>query len=56
MASTSDRLYDSAFQAVQRLFSDTTVTAAETRTSLEALKQEIDNLLETLPDDESDGE
>jgi hypothetical protein len=51
----SDRLYKEALEAVKRVFSDTSVSVEETRFSLETLKDEINNLIDCLPDDQGDG-
>jgi hypothetical protein len=46
----SDRLYQDAQQAIQRVFSDTSVSPRETRIALETIKEEIDILISSLPD------
>ncbi|MCZ7862751.1 hypothetical protein O9X98_15355 [Agrobacterium salinitolerans] len=46
----SDKLYEEARQAIQRVFGDTSVSAGQTRNTLEALKDEIETLIETLPE------
>ncbi|MCV9964389.1 hypothetical protein OIU34_21100 [Pararhizobium sp. BT-229] len=46
----SDRLYEEARQAIQRVFGDTSVSPGQTRITLETLKEEIDNLICSLPE------
>ena len=50
MTTHSDMLYDQAREAIQRVFSDTSVAPSETKRSLRALVEEIENLLETVPE------
>lgn len=52
----SDTRHKEALEAIKRVFSDTSVSVEQTRVSLETLKEEIDGLLNSLPDDEGDGE
>lgn len=53
----SDRHYEEARQAIQRVFGDTSVTPSQTRITLETLKEEIDNLICSLPEGgDDDGE
>lgn len=47
----NDELFQKAMDAINELFSDTSVTTAETRASLEILIEEIQTLLSTLPED-----
>lgn len=47
-----DRHYEAARQAIQKVFTNTTVGPDETRRSLNALRDEIDTLIETLPEDD----
>jgi hypothetical protein len=54
--SNSDTRYKEALEAIKRVFSDTSVSVDQTRVSLETLKEDIDGLLNSLPDDEGDGE
>lgn len=54
MASTSDTNYEAARAAAQKIFSDTSVSPRETRNSLEALKDEIETWIETLPTDDEE--
>jgi hypothetical protein len=49
----SDRRFKEAIAAISRVFSDTSVSQARTRASLQSLREEIDNLLEALPTGES---
>ena len=42
---------DNAKQAIDKVFSDDSVSVATTRDRLETLREEIDDLLETLPDE-----
>lgn len=42
------RVYDAAMQAVNRLFSDTTVERSQTREDLKSLRDEIDVMLDDL--------
>ncbi len=43
--------YEAAKRAINRLFSDTSVSQGETKRSLKALRDEIDIYMETLEDD-----
>lgn len=52
----SDRLYEEARQAIQLVFNDTSVSAGQTRNALAALKDEIETLIETLPEGDADDE
>lgn len=46
--SKNEKLYESAIEAVNRLFSDQSVPQSEARKNLRALRGEIDILLDTL--------
>jgi hypothetical protein len=49
------RLYERALEAINQLFSDTSVPASETRRSLQAVADDIGIRLEALPEgDESE--
>lgn len=48
--SQNEMLYSEAMEAVRRLFSDTSVPPDETRQNLQGLRDEIDVMLESLPD------
>jgi hypothetical protein len=50
----SDRKVDDVEREITRLFSDMTVPASVTRQRLEALKEHIEILLSTLPNDTGD--
>lgn len=52
----SERLYKEALEAIKRVFSDTSVSAGQTRISLETLKEDIDVLIDSLPDETGEGE
>jgi len=43
-----DSLYEEAVDAINTMFADTSVSQAETAANLEALKEEIDFLIENL--------
>ncbi len=45
---TNEELYDEAVKAATALFGDSSVSQSETRSQLEALKNEIDAMLDTL--------
>ena len=47
-----DSYYEAALRAIKRCFSDTSVPVEETRCNMQALKDEIDILIDSLPDDE----
>lgn len=44
-------LYDKASDAIVKLFHDTSVDVEQTKSNLEALMDEIQDLLDTLPED-----
>lgn len=46
----SDELYDRAVEAISELFGDTSIPKIVTRENLEALKDEIDAMIESLED------
>lgn len=50
--SDHEALKDAARNAVQALHGDTSVSQAQTRESLEEIRDEINDMLESLPDDE----
>jgi|GEM_PF-5767713 hypothetical protein len=43
-------LVETAKEAIQKVFSDTSVPQSDTRASLEELRDYLDELLDTLPD------
>lgn len=45
----NERLFRQAREAISRLFNDQTVDAARARENLQALRDEIDILIDTLP-------
>lgn len=47
-----DKLYEAAQKAVTDLFSDQSVSQAQTRESLQSLVEEIETMLDTLQDDD----
>jgi len=52
MGKKHDSLYEDAKEAINRLFTDTSVPPSQTRESLEALREEISNLIDTLPNED----
>ena len=44
----NEKLYEEALTAINKLFGDTSVPVSTTRANLEALKGEIDTMLESL--------
>jgi hypothetical protein len=51
---TNDELYEAARQAADELFSDTSVSVAETRANMNTLIEDISLMLAGLPDDEDE--
>ena len=49
MAKKQNSKYNVALDAINELFSDTDVSQEDTKRSLEALKDEIEILIDTLP-------
>lgn len=47
----NEKLYDGASEAIRKLFHDTSVDVEQTKENLEALMDEIQDLLDTLPED-----
>lgn len=45
---TNKELYDAALQAITKLFSDQSVSQADTRNNLEELQSEIDLMLDSI--------
>lgn len=54
--SANDYLYERALKAIQALYEDDTVSPSDTRANLEMLMDELDHMIEALPDDDSDYE
>lgn len=50
---TNDQLYDEAKEAISELFSDRSVAAQTTRINLETLMDEIQIMVDSLPEDDS---
>lgn len=50
MSKANDQLYEEAKEAIDRLFSDTSVSRAEARENLRSLIGEIQTMLDTLED------
>ena len=48
MPTTHDRLYDEAKEAIDKLFSDTSVDPEQTEESLKSLIHEIQDIISTL--------
>ena len=48
---TNDELYDQAMEAITKLFSDTSVSPSKARENLRTLQGEIDDMIDTLPED-----
>lgn len=51
-----DELYEAAQKAITELFSDKSVSQAQTRESLQSLIEEIETMLDTLREDEDEDE
>jgi hypothetical protein len=45
---TNDELYEDALDGITKMFSDTTVPRGKTKENLEALRDEIDTMLDVL--------
>lgn len=50
----NDELYKKALDAIKELFGDDSVGQSKARENLEALKDEIDVMIDTLEDDDAD--
>lgn len=50
--SANDLLYERALEAVKRLYHDDTVSPSDTRANLELLLDELEIMIESLPDDD----
>lgn len=49
---SNEQLYQDALDAVNKLFSDKSVSQSKARENLKSLRDEIDLLIDTLKDDE----